>query len=52
MSPRAAAIIPVFNRPRAVLEALDSVLAQTLPPAKLVVVDDGSADETATRVEE
>lgn len=50
--PSVAAIIPVLNRPRAVIEALDSVLAQTLPPAKLIVVDDGSTDDTAARVEE
>ena len=47
-----AAIIPVFNRPRAVVEALDSVLAQTLAPAKVVVVDDGSTDDTGARVDE
>ena len=47
-----ATIIPVFNRPRAVVEALDSVLAQTLLPAKLIVVDDGSTDDTAMRIEE
>jgi glycosyltransferase involved in cell wall biosynthesis len=47
-----AAIVPVFNRPRAVLEGLDSVLAQTLAPAALIVVDDGSTDDTAARVEE
>jgi len=47
-----AAIVPVFNRPRAVLEGLEGVLAQTFPPAKLIVVDDGSTDETAARVEE
>src|SRR5262245_27379958 len=49
---RVAAIIPVFNRPRAVLEAMDGVLAQTLRPAKLVVVDDGSTDETEPMCEE
>lgn len=46
-----AAIIPVYNRPHAIVEALDSVLAQTRPPGKLVVVDDGSTDDTAQRVE-
>jgi glycosyltransferase involved in cell wall biosynthesis len=51
--PRAsvAAIIPVYNRPTAVLEALASVAAQQVEPAVLIVVDDGSTDETAATVE-
>lgn len=52
MSLRVAAIIPVFNRPGAVLDGLNGVLAQTLSPTKLIVVDDGSTDDTAARVEE
>ena len=48
--PTIAAIVPVYNRPKLVLEALDSIVAQTLPPAKLVVVDDGSTDDTASSV--
>ena len=52
MSLRVAALVPVFNRPRVVREALDSVLAQSLPPAKLIVVDDGSTDDTAACVEQ
>lgn len=52
MSLSIAAIIPVFNRPAAVLDGLEGVRAQTLPPAKLLIVDDGSTDDTAARVEE
>src|SRR5438128_2574950 len=44
--PPVAAIIPVLNRPRAILDALHSVAAQQLPPARLIVVDDGSTDQT------
>ena len=44
-------IVPVYRRPRVVLEALDSVAAQTRPPDRLVVVDDGSGDGTAEGVE-
>jgi glycosyltransferase involved in cell wall biosynthesis len=46
-----AAIVPVFDRPVSVIEALDSVAAQSRPPDVLVVVDDGSSDETRRRIE-
>jgi glycosyltransferase involved in cell wall biosynthesis len=49
---RVAAIVPVFERPTVVVEALDSVLAQRTPPARLVVVDDGSKDATAAALED
>jgi len=39
-------IIPVYNRPRLVLEAISSVLAQSYRPIEILVVDDGSIDET------
>ncbi|MHB1155233.1 MAG: glycosyltransferase [Phycisphaerales bacterium] len=47
---RIAAIIPVFNRPGAVIEALASVAAQTRRPDRIIVVDDGSTDDTADRI--
>ena len=50
--PTVAAIVPVYNRPRLVLEALNSIASQTSPPAKLIVVDDGSTDDTAESVEQ
>jgi glycosyltransferase involved in cell wall biosynthesis len=39
-------IIPVFNRPSLLREAVASVLAQTHRPIEVIVVDDGSTDET------
>jgi glycosyltransferase involved in cell wall biosynthesis len=47
-----AAIVPVYNRASVVLEALDSIARQSLPPGRLVVVDDGSTDDTAARVDQ
>ena len=41
-------IIPVFNRPRQLLEAVASVLAQDYRPVEILIVDDGSTDDTAS----
>ena len=40
------AIIATYNRARYLQQALDSLLAQTEPPEEIIVVDDGSSDET------
>lgn len=40
-------IIPVYNRAGMLREAVASVLAQTHRPIEIVIVDDGSTDETA-----
>lgn len=39
-------IIPVFNRPLQVREAVASVVAQSWRPIEIIVVDDGSTDTT------
>jgi glycosyltransferase involved in cell wall biosynthesis len=39
-------IIPVFNRPGLLVEAVESVIAQTYRPIEIIIVDDGSTDET------
>lgn len=49
---RIAAIVTAFDRPNVVLEALESVAAQTRPPNTLVAVDDGSSNETPDRIDD
>ncbi|MBS0201601.1 MAG: glycosyltransferase family 2 protein [Planctomycetes bacterium] len=39
-------IIPVYNRPEMLREAVASVLSQTYRPIEVIVVDDGSTDDT------
>jgi glycosyltransferase involved in cell wall biosynthesis len=39
-------IIPVFNGETYIVEAIESVLNQTYPSLELIVVDDGSTDDT------
>ena len=41
-------VIPVYNGSAYLDEAIDSVFAQTYPNVELVVVDDGSTDESGT----
>lgn len=45
--PRFSVIIPVFNGERFIREALDSLLNQSYAPVEIIVVDDGSTDNTA-----
>ncbi|SDY66676.1 Glycosyl transferase family 2 [Modestobacter sp. DSM 44400] len=40
-------VIPTFNRPHLLTETLDSVLAQTVRPSEIIVVDNGTTDATA-----
>lgn len=49
--PDVGVVIPVFNRAGLVRLCLESVRAQTSLPAEIVVVDDGSTDETPSVVE-
>ena len=46
MSDRIAVVIPVYNHARYIGEALESVLGQTRKPDRVIVIDDGSKDNS------
>lgn len=45
-APSVSVVIPVFNRPEQVRMAIESVLGQQYHPIEIIVVDDGSTDNT------
>lgn len=46
--PRVSVIIPVYNGERFLAGALENVFAQNYHPLEVIVVDDGSTDDSAT----
>jgi Glycosyl transferase family 2 len=49
--PTISVAMPAYQAERWIGETLESVLAQTSPPDEVIVVDDGSTDDTAVRAE-
>jgi glycosyltransferase involved in cell wall biosynthesis len=49
--PVASVVIPAYNREGTIARAIDSVLNQTKPDLEVMVVDDGSSDDTVAIIE-
>ncbi|MCA8998470.1 MAG: glycosyltransferase family 2 protein [Planctomycetaceae bacterium] len=50
-SPKISVVIPAYNAEATVAKTLESVMAQSLPAHEVIVVDDGSRDNTSDVVE-
>jgi glycosyltransferase involved in cell wall biosynthesis len=46
VNPKVSVVIPTYNRAAKVGNAIASVLAQTVPDLEVIIVDDGSSDDT------
>ncbi len=51
MATRFSIVVPTYNRARLITKAIDTVVAQTFADWELIIVDDGSTDNTKEVVE-
>ncbi len=49
---RFAAFVVTFNRAEILMDTIHKILTQTLPPEKVLVIDNGSTDETKKKLDE
>lgn len=50
MSAPVSVIVPTYNRASLIGVTIESILDQTTPPAEVIVIDDGSTDETESAI--
>ena len=49
--PKVSVLLPTYNRERFIAESLESIFAQTLSPSQVIVINDGSTDNTKSALE-
>lgn len=50
MKPKVSVIVPVYNREKLIVRCLDSIVNQTVKPDEVIVVDNGSTDNTLAEI--
>lgn len=50
MTPSISIILPTYNRSRFITRAIESVFSQTIDDWELIIIDDGSTDDTGGKV--
>lgn len=51
MNPQTSVVVPTYNRDNTVTRAIDSILNQSIDDFEIIIVDDGSEDETRGLIE-
>src|SRR3972149_8504173 len=49
-TPKGSSVIPAYNHEKYVGEAIQSVLEQTFPDFELIIINDGSTDNTESEI--